>query len=213
MFDFIQQLTDQLGDWAANWWFLAAIFVIAFLDSVLPIVPSETSVIIGAVAVSTGEAPYGLWLVIVAGASGAFLGDNAAYLIGRRWAGWFERRAVDRPKLAKRLEWGRHQIVTRGGPLLITARFIPGGRTVLTLSCGITRQPHWWFIRWAAVAAIIWASYASLLAFAVGQPFKDNHTAAFWVAFGTALAVNVLIEVIRHVRSRRSVEAGVEAAQ
>jgi membrane-associated protein len=213
VFDLIEQLTDQLGDWAANYWFLGAIFVIAFLDSVIPIVPSETTVIIGAVAVSTGEAPYGLWLVIVAGATGAFLGDNAAYLIGRRWSGWFERRARDRPKSAARLEWARHQIVARGGVLLITARFIPGGRTVLTLSCGITRQPRGWFIRWTAIAATIWASYAALLAFVVGQPFKDNHTAAFWVAFGTALGINVLIEVVRHVRSKRSVESGVEAAQ
>jgi membrane-associated protein len=52
-----------------------------------------------------------------------------------------------------------------------------------------------------------------VLAFVVGQPFKDNHTAAFWVAFCTALGVNVLIEVVRHLRSRRAPEAGIEAAQ
>lgn len=213
MFDLIQRLTDQLGDWAANYWFLAVIFVIAFLDSVVPIVPSETSVIIGAVSVSIGEAPYGLWAVILVGASGAFLGDNAAYLIGRRFAPWFERRAMDRPKFASRLEWARRQIVARGGALLITARFIPGGRTVLTLSCGITRQPRAWFVKWVAIAAVIWASYASILAYVVGQPFKDNHTAAFWVAFGTALGINVLIEVVRHVRNRRSEAVGVEAAK
>jgi membrane-associated protein len=99
------------------------------------------------------------------------------------------------------------------GALLITARFIPGGRTIVTLSCGITRQRHWWFAKWVGIAAVIWATYASVLAFVVGQPFKDNHTAAFWVAFGTALGVNVLIEVVRHLRAKRAPEAGIEAAQ
>jgi membrane protein DedA with SNARE-associated domain len=213
VWNLIQNATDQLGDWAANWWFIAVIFTVAYLDSIIPAVPSETSVIIGAVAVSVGEAPYPLIAVIVAGATGAFLGDNTAYLIGRRFAPWFERRAAKREKSAKRLEWARHQLVTRGGPLLITARFIPGGRSIITISSGITRQSHPWFAKWVAIAAVIWATYAAGLAFIVGQPFEDNHTAAFWVAFLTALAVNVLVEVVRHIRSRRAEERGVEAVQ
>jgi membrane protein DedA with SNARE-associated domain len=204
-FSWITDLTDTLGDWAANWWFLGVIFVIAFLDSVIPVVPSETTVIIGGVAAaSTGEnaAPYGLALVIAAGAVGAFLGDNTAYAIGRKWAVRFERRAARKAKFEARLEWARTQIRQRGGLLLITARFIPGGRTVLTLSSGITRQPRPWFVMWTAIAATVWASYAAGLAYVVGDAFEENHTAAFWVAFGTALSVNVVIELIRHIRKR-----------
>ncbi|MEK7426804.1 MAG: DedA family protein [Actinomycetota bacterium] len=202
-FSWITDLTDTLGDWASNWWFLGVIVLIAFFDSIIPVVPSETTVIIGGVAVSTGEAPYALWMVIVAGAVGAFLGDNAAYSIGRHWAPRFERRAERKPKFGVRLGWAHEQIRERGGLLLITARFIPGGRTLLTLSSGITRQPRLWFMRWITIAVVIWASYAAGLAYIVGKPFKDNHTLAFWVAFGTALAINVLIEVARHLRNRR----------
>jgi membrane-associated protein len=203
IFSWITDLTETLGDWASNWWFLAVIVVIAFLDSVVPIVPSETTVIIGGVAVSTGEAPYALWMVIVAGAVGAFLGDNAAYSIGRHWSPSFERRAERKPKFGLRLQWADEQIRERGGMLLITARFIPGGRTVLTLSSGITRQPRLWFMKWIAIAVIIWATYAAGLAYIVGQPFKDNHSLAFWVAFGTALSINIIIEVVRFVRAKR----------
>ena len=178
------------------------VFTIAFLDSVVPVVPSETTVIIAGVAVATGNAEYALWTVIVAGAVGAFLGDNTAYAIGHHWGKWFHRRAEHRPKFKARLDWADSQIKKRGGPLLITARFIPGGRTALTLSSGITRQHRWWFVRWVALATLLWASYAAGLAFVVGKPFKDDHTKAFWIAFGTAMAVNVMIEVIRHRRSR-----------
>lgn len=204
VFSFITDITEKLGDWASNWWFLGVIFVIAFLDSVVPIVPSETSVIIGGVACSTGEAKYSLIMVIVAGATGAFLGDNAAYSIGHRFSPWFERRAEKKAKTRARLNWAKEQIEERGGFLLITARFIPGGRTALTLSSGITRQPRMWFVRWIAVAVIVWATYAAGLAYIVGKPFKDNHTLAFWVAFGTALSINVIVEVVRHFRRKKS---------
>ena len=49
------ELTDWLADFSANWWFLLIIFAVAFLDSVIPIVPSETMVIIGGVAAGQGE--------------------------------------------------------------------------------------------------------------------------------------------------------------
>src|SRR5690606_4042800 len=123
---------------ASNWWFLLVIFAIAYLDSVVPVVPSETTVIIGGVA--AGQGNQNLVLVILLGALGAFLGDNTAYEIGRRFSARIERRAERRPKTRQRLDWAHDQIRERGGPLLITARFIPGGRTALTLTSGITRQ-------------------------------------------------------------------------
>ena len=202
-FSWISDFTDRLADWAGNWWFLGVIFIIALLDSVIPIVPSETTVIIGGVAVATGDAPYPLLAVIAAGAAGAFIGDNMAYTIGYHWSAAFERRAERKPKFAAKLTWARAQIHERGGLLLITARFIPGGRTALTLASGITRQPRTWFVKWTLIAAAIWATYAAGLARLVGEPFADDHTKAFWIAFGTALGINVLIEAVRHFRSKQ----------
>jgi membrane protein DedA with SNARE-associated domain len=203
--DLFGEVTDWLADFSANWWFLLIIFAVAFLDSVIPIVPSETMVIIGGVAAGSGD--QRLWLVIVAGATGAFLGDNTAYLIGSKMSGFIHRRAAQRPKWQARLDWAAEQIRVRGGMLLITARFIPGGRTVLTLSCGITHQPKRWFMFWIAVAAVIWATYAAMLGYFGGKTFEDDHTKAFLVAFGGAIGVTVLIEVVRHFRSKGRHEA------
>jgi membrane-associated protein len=196
----ITDVTDWLNDFSANWYFLLIIFGVAFFDSVVPIVPSETTVIIGGVAAGLGEQP--LWAVIVCGAIGAFLGDNTAYLIGARMSGWIRRQAAKKPKRQLRLEWAAEQIRVRGGPLLITARFIPGGRTALTVSSGITHQPRRWFIGWTALAASIWATYAALLGFIGGEIFQDDHTLAFLVAFGAALGITVVIELVRHVRAK-----------
>jgi len=40
----ISDLTGWLEDVSAEWWFLLVILVIAFLDSVIPIVPGDTTV-------------------------------------------------------------------------------------------------------------------------------------------------------------------------
>lgn len=201
----ITDLTDWLDDISAEWWFLAIILAIAYFDSVVPIVPSETTVILGGVA--AGQDNQSLALVIAAGAVGAFLGDNTAYLIGRRFSRWIERRAASNEKTARRLTWARDQIRKRGGPLLVTARFIPGGRTALTVTSGLTHQPRGWFAGWVGLAAVIWATYAAGLGYLFGQRFKDNHTLAFLLAFGTALAITGLIELVRHRRSSAA-EAG-----
>lgn len=198
----ISDVTDKLDVWSSHGWFLGVIFAIAFFDSVIPIVPSETTVIIGGVAAGGAMHSQKLPLVILAGAVGAFLGDNTAYSIGRWASDFFERRAARKPKFARKLEWASGQIAERGGLLLITARFIPGGRTALTLASGITEQPRPWFVKWVAVAATIWATYAALLGYVGGKAFKDNHTRAFLFAFGLALGINVIIEVVRHFRKK-----------
>lgn len=197
--DFLSALTEWLDEVSGEWWFLLVILAIALFDSVVPIVPSETTVILGGVAAGAGE--QNLLLVIAAGAAGAFIGDNLAYAIGRRFAPRIRRRAEHRPNTRRRLEWATTQIRRRGGLLLITARFVPGGRTALTVTSGLTHQPWRWFAGWIAIAATIWASYAAVLGAVFGRTFRDNHTLAFILAFAAALTITVVIEIIRHVRS------------
>ena len=197
----VTDLTDWLDRISSHWWFLAIIAIIAFLDSVIPVVPSETCVIIGGVAASQGN--QSLLIVIAVGALGAFLGDNTAFHLGRRASDRLSRRAERRPRFAMKLAWAREQIHARGGLLLITARFIPGGRTALTLSCGITRQRRAWFVRWVVLATVIWATYAALLGRIGGEAFKDDHTKAFLFAFALAIGTNILIEIARHFRKKR----------
>jgi membrane-associated protein len=196
----ITDVTEWLDDFSANWWFLLIIFSMALLDSVFPVVPGETTVIAGGVAAGAGNQT--LALVILAGALGAFLGDNLAYAIGHRFEPRVRTWAARKPQRAIRLDAAALQIKKRGGLLLITARFIPGGRTILTVSSGITQQPRLWFAAWVAVAGTIWATYAATLGYLFGQAFEDNHTVAFWLAFGTALAITGLVEVIRFLRER-----------
>jgi membrane protein DedA with SNARE-associated domain len=202
MLEFASSIFDWLKDYSASPWFYLIILVVAFMDSFFPVVPSETMVIIGGVSAGLGQLEWPI--VALLAASGAFLGDNFAYYIGVFFSERLQQRYNKSNKGRQRLRWAQQQIEHRGGNLLITARFIPGGRTIVTLSCGITGQSRRWFMKWSAIAAVIWGLYATLLGFIGGKSFQDNHTKAFITAFSIAIVATVIVEIVRHFRTRHS---------
>jgi membrane-associated protein len=129
------QFTELVAD--ASGWAYAIVFLLALLDALVPIVPSETAVITAGVVAASGD--LSLPMVIAAAAAGAFLGDNSSYLVGRRFGGHVTDRFFSHGKGAERLDWAENQLRERGGELIVVARFIPGGRTVVTLSAGTLR--------------------------------------------------------------------------
>ena len=191
-----ESLTDHVS---GSPWTYAFLFAIAALDVVFPIVPSETSVILAGVLASTGD----LILVLVIGlaAAGAILGDNTSYWIGRTLGD----RIVERffkGERRKRVDWAEMQVTERGGYLIVVGRFIPGGRTVITLACGLLEMRWRRFIAFDVAAGIVWASYAALLGYFGGRTFEESPLKGFLVAFAIALAVTGAIEAYRYLRKR-----------
>ena len=214
--DLLNDVEEFVTELSQNPWFLLFLFVVAFLDSIVPIVPSEFTVIAGGVASGAGtliddQRVLSIVLVILLGALGAYGGDSLAYWIGSRSDKLLTRIFFRGEKGEKRLFATGEQIKKRGGLLLITARFIPGDRTAMTFCCGLTGQPFLkWFTRWDLLATTLWASYAGLLGFFFGNAV-ENQSTALWVAFGFALSVTILIEAIRWLLERRR-EAKTEIA-
>ena len=179
-------------------WTYPFLLLIAAVDAFFPVVPSETSVILGGSL--AGQNGLNIVLVIVFAAAGAILGDNIAYWIGRKAEHWVVR-VLLRGNRSK-LSWAEHQIDERGGSLIVTARFIPGGRTLTMVTCGVTEYPWRRFIVFTTIAGIIWASYAGLLGYIAGRRFEHEKWKGFLIAFVIALSVSGLIELIRHLRKR-----------
>jgi len=180
-------------------WTYAFLFAVAALDVIFPFVPSETSVILAGVLASSGDLI--LWLVIVSAAAGAILGDNTAYVIGRT-AG---HRIVDRfftGDRRKTIDWAEKQVQERGGYLILIGRFIPGGRTAVTLACGLLEMRWHRFIRFDVAAGVLWALYASLLGYFGGKAFEESPFKGFLVAFAVALAITGGVELYRWLKRR-----------
>jgi membrane-associated protein len=191
-----QSLTDYVS---GSPWTYAFLFGVAALDVVFPLVPSETSVILAGVIASTGDLV--LFAVILVAAGGAILGDNTAYVIGRTVG----HRLVNRffsGERRKRIDWAEQQIEERGGYLILVGRFIPGGRTAVTLACGLLEMRWRRFIAFDVAAGLLWASYAALLGYFGGRAFEEQPWKGFVVAFVVALGITGAIELYRWLRKR-----------
>jgi membrane-associated protein len=181
----------------------AIAIIIPALDAVLPVLPSETVIITLGVATAGSTDPR-IALLIACSALGAFLGDNLSYILGRRFGPWVERRFFSGEKGAGRRAWAERSLERFGMPLIVVCRFVPGGRTAVTLCCGMVGYNRRRFVIATAVAGTIWAVYSFFLGRLGGRVFEDKPWVGLLVAFGITTAITGLIEVIRRVRSRRS---------
>jgi membrane-associated protein len=88
--------------------------------------------------------------------------------------------------------------------LIIVCRFIPGGRTAVTLTCGIIGYDRRRFIVATAIAAVLWALYVFFIGRLGGKAFEDKPWLGFLVAFGGTAVISALIEAARRIKSRRN---------
>jgi membrane protein DedA with SNARE-associated domain len=194
------QFTQLVSD--ASGWAYLIVFAAAALDALIPIVPSETIVITAGVVAAAGG--LSLELVIPAAAAGAFVGDNTAYWVGRRFGTGAAVRWLEGEKAQARMQWAERQLAERGGELIAVGRFIPGGRTAVTVSAGTLGYPWPRFVMFDALASIGWALYASLLGYFGGKAFEHAPWKGLLLALGIAFAVAGGVEGGRWILRRRA---------
>ncbi len=183
-------------------WTYALILGLAALDVLFPVVPSETAVILAGVLAGTGH--LSIELVLISAAVGAFIGDNSGYWVGR---------TAGKSRVAQRLLTGdrkaqvdkaQAQVQERGGYFIIIGRFVPGGRTVVVLACGLLKLRWVRFMAFDAAAALIWAAQASLAGYFGGRAFEDNPWLGLLVGAGLAFLLVGSAEGWRRVRAWRA---------
>jgi membrane protein DedA with SNARE-associated domain len=182
-------------------------FIVPALDAVIPVLPSESAVVALGVATARHTDPRVVALVALA-ALGAFAGDNLAYLLGYRLGPALDRRLFSGDKGRRRREWAERTLERYGAGLIIVCRFIPGGRTAVTVTCGLVGFRRRTFIWATACAAVIWASYAFPIGRIGGRIFADRPLVGLLLALGLALVISALIEVVRRLRPWRLITGG-----
>lgn len=195
---------ELVGDLMSSPWLYAALLGIAALDGFFPVVPAETLVVTAGVFAAQGGPD--LVGVIAAATVGACVGDHVSYLLGRgAGAGRLSRlRPGSRRRSA--FDAASRALAERGVLALIVARYVPGGRTAVTLTMGAVRYPLRSFSFFAVVAAAAWGLYSALVGFVGGAAFEEKPLAGVLLGIGLALAVTVVVEAVRY-RHRQSTKA------
>jgi membrane-associated protein len=195
---FLNGLIDLL---TGSLWTYPLLLGICAGDAVLPLLPSETAMIVCGIQAARGQLSLG-W-VIALGAAGAFTGDNTSYALGRFVGQPVVGRFFSGERARERLDWAKRFLRERGSYVLIVARFVPGGRTATTFTSGLVRFSwHTRFAPFILVAAVLWALYGALLGYLGGMVFRDQPVYALLVAFAVAAIVYASAEVIRWLRKR-----------
>lgn len=200
MFESLVDLVSSSG------WTYVIVFAVAAIDGFFPLVPSETMAITAGVFAGAGE--LSLALVIVCAAAGAILGDNIAYLLGRRLGEPWVRHRLRTEKALARLDFAERHLGDRGPYLIVVARFIPGGRVAVNFAAGVVRTLTWRrFFAFDVLAGVLWGTYCGLVGYIGGSAFEEEPWKGLLVAFAIAVGVTVAVETVRHVRRRRAGEA------
>lgn len=202
--ELLNGMADSLTDAVTSPWVYLAVFVAVCLDAVVPVFPSETIVIVAGVVSLTEGGPDVLLVVLVA-AVAAFIGDHLAYAMGRGPGSLLLGRAGPRGgRWARGIGRAQHTVEQRPWQMLLTARFVPGGRTAVSMACGALRLPLRRFTPAVAVGSLIWAAVIALLGVLGGAVFEGDPLLAGVVAISAAVVPNVAVEVVRGARRRRA---------
>ena len=184
---------------ATPWVFLVLLAAIA-IDGFFPPVPGEVILVaIATLAWTTGAPAFAL--VAVVAIIGAWIGDNIAYLIGRR-VGTQPWRWMSTPAIARARERARTGLARRPAIFLITGRFIPVVRVLVNLTAGATRLPYRRFVVISAAASTAWVTLTVLIAIVAGSLVKSSPLLATGLAVAIALILGAVTDAIVSRRDR-----------
>ncbi|WP_020496488.1 DedA family protein [Sciscionella marina] len=201
MFELLDTLTTVLRENLDQPWLWLLVFGIAALDAVIPLSPSETTVV--TVAVLIGPDPARLLLLFAVAAGGALAGDCASHLIGRRAGPGLLRRMQRTERNRRRYEWVRTRTNKYTPLLVIAGRYLPGCRFATGMATGSMRYPFGRFLAFDALGACGWAAYSVLIGYIGGSQFTDDPLKGLLLAYGLALLLCGCVEVGRRIAARR----------
>jgi membrane-associated protein len=187
-------LTTFIEAQAAAPWVLALVLLVSAGDALVPPVPSDPVVVALAAISVAGDGPNLLLLGAVA-ALGAFLGDTATYLAGRRFGS--DRLARTSAPMARRaLDRADRTLEQRGGLVILLARYVPVGRVAVNLTAGATAYPRRRFVGFAALAALSWSAWSVTVGALAGRWMADNPLLGAVAGVTAALVLGLAVDVV-----------------
>jgi membrane-associated protein len=162
------------------------------VDGFFPPIPSE-SVVVALAAVGAATGLPNPWLVLVVAALGSFVGDNIAFLLGRR-VDPTRFRLLRGDRASALMYRARTGLERSPGAVILTARFVPVGRVVVNVLAGASGFPHRRFLALSAISAVAWAAYSIVIGVVAGSWIRDNPILGAGLAIVLALGIGFLAD-------------------
>lgn len=185
-----------------GYWFL---FGLVAIESFGIPLPGETALVTAAAYAALGRLNIGF--VIVAAASGAIVGDNAGYWLGRKGGLALVHRFGRHVGLTEaKLEKAHGFFERHGAKTVFFGRFIALLRSWAAVLSGVACMPYATFTLYNALGGIVWASIFGWLGYAFGRnlPSLERYVGQLSVALvllaALAVVVYIVLRIFRHYR-------------
>ena len=167
-------MTQWFLETLEHWGYLG-IFLWMALENIIPPIPSE--VIMGFAGIAVAHGKLGFTGVMIAGTLGSTLGNYFWYWIGRYVPLQRLRPFVERNGRWLTVEWDDVERIDRfffrhGQWLIFVMRFMPFGRSIISLPAGVSNMPRWKFIAWTLAGTAIWNLFLTGAGYWLGANFR-----------------------------------------
>src|SRR6266849_8716300 len=160
--------TSTLTHLLATYGYLAVLLFVTIESTGIPF-PGETMLLVAAIAAGTTH-QLSIALVIVAAASGAILGDNLGFWVGREGGYRLLRRYGRYIRLDERkLKLGQYLFMKYGGRVVFFGRFVAVLRAWAAFLAGTNRMRWPRFLLFNALGGIVWATLYGLAGYFLGD--------------------------------------------
>src|SRR5437762_489883 len=157
----LHQLLGIYGYWA--------VFVFIAIESTGIPFPGETMLLVAAIYAGTTQ-HLSIFLVIVAAAGGAILGDNLGFLLGREGGYRLLHRYGRYIRLDQRkVKLGQYLFMKHGGKVVFFGRFVAVLRAWAAFLAGTNRMRWSGFLLFNALGGIAWATLFGLGGYYLGD--------------------------------------------
>lgn len=170
-----------------------AIFIVVALESSGLPLPGET-VLVGAAIYAGHSGNLAIELIIAAAASGAIIGDNIGYWVGREFGAKLLERYGGLIGIGpEKLRLGQYLFLRWGGAIVFFGRFIALLRILAAVLAGVNHLPAPRFFFYNAAGGVIWAHVFGLGGYFFGALVSRVAGPFSWLALAGAFVGIVLL--------------------
>jgi membrane protein DedA with SNARE-associated domain len=188
-----------------------AVLVFVAIESTGIPFPGETMLLIA--AIYAGKTHHlAILLVIIAAASGAILGDNLGFWVGREGGYRLLRRYGRYIRLDERkLKLGQYLFLKHGSKVVFFGRFVAVLRAWAAFLAGTNRMRWPEFLLFNALGGIVWATLFGLGGYLLGNSI-DRFTGPFGIVSLVLAAIIIIATLIFIARNESRLEDEAEKA-
>ena len=168
--------------------------------------PGETALIAASIASKTGD--LNIYVVIAAAATGAIIGDNIGYWVGRKGG----RRLLEHPgpfynRRMALLVHGDRFFESHGPKAVFLGRWVALLRVTAAVLAGANRMDAKKFFVWNALGGVTWAVSVGVVGYLLGATGERLiHEVGIWAAVVAGIALVLVLGYVS-LRERRALKA------